>query len=429
MDSALGLLDSILNRVSVAKPVTSDLLDFDMASLPEEKDERNLSSWVPVPANSHFPIQNIPFGVFEKADGSTHIGTRIGDHVLDLFAVSQLGLFRALPDKGACFKQPTLNHFMSLDRAVWTQARRTIQALLTNGAAHQSAISKCLIPINEVRMQLPCTIGDYTDFYSSRNHATNVGIMFRGKENALKPNWLHLPVGYHGRASSVVVSGTPVRRPCGQLKADINDRTVPPSFGPCKRLDIELEVGFFYGGKSNRIGNPIRIRDAYDHIFGMVLLNDWSARDIQKWEYIPLGPFNAKNFQTTISPWIVTMDALRPCRLALSTQEPKLLPYLVDANDFVLDVDLEVSLQTKAEVISRANSKFLYYSAQQPLSHHTITGCPFKAGDLLGSGTISGVDKRALGSLLEMSWSGKEPLKMADGTERSFLEDGDKIVL
>jgi len=260
-----------------------------------------------------------------------------------------------------------------------------------------------------------------------------VGVMFRGKENALKPNWLHLPVGYHGRASSVVVSGTPVRRPCGQLKADINDRSVPPSFGACKRLDIELEVGFFYGGKGNRIGNPIRIRDAYDHIFGMVLLNDWSARDIQKWEYIPLGPFNAKNFQTSISPWIVTMDALAPCKLALPKQEPTLLPYLRDAEDFVLDVDLEVSLQTKAqakaEVISRANSKFLYYSAQQQLSHHTITGCPFKAGDLLGSGTISGETKKALGSLLEMSWSGKEPLKMADGTERSFLEDGDKIVL
>jgi len=428
MQRALNVLDSLITQVdnTLSDPVSS----FNMASIPDEKDQSNLTSWVPYNSDTHFPIQNIPFGVFEQADGSQHIGTRIGDHVLDLFKISKLGLLSKLPDKGVCFTEETLNAFMSMDRSVWTLARHLIQYLLSD-KVHKSAVEKCLIEIHKIKMVMPCSIGDYTDFYSSRNHATNVGIMFRGKENALKPNWLHLPVGYHGRASSVVVSGTPVRRPYGQLKADINDRSVPPSFGACKRLDFELEVGFFFGGKSNKIGNPIRIQDAYDHIFGMVLLNDWSARDIQKWEYIPLGPFNAKNFQSTISPWIVTMDALKPCKMALPKQEPKLLPYLVDDNDFLLDVNLDVYIQTKdqneMELISKSNSNGLYYSAQQQLSHHTITGCPFKAGDLLGSGTISGTTKNELGSLLEMSWSGKEPLKLNDGSKRSFLEDGDKL--
>jgi len=428
----LNLLDSLILRVDADGLCEANQLTIDMAAMAEQKDESKLDSWVQYSPDSHFPIQNIPFGVFEKADGSTHIGSRIGDHVLDLFEISKLGLFSSLPDKGACFTAKTLNTFMAFDRSVWTQTRRLIQHLLSD-QTHKSSVEKCLIEAHRVRMVMPCAVGDYTDFYSSRNHATNVGIMFRGKENALKPNWLHLPVGYHGRASSVVVSGTPVRRPYGQLKADINDRAVPPSFGPCKRLDIELEVGFFFGGKPNKIGNPIRIQDAYDHIFGMVLLNDWSARDIQKWEYIPLGPFNAKNFQTTISPWIVTMDALKPLRQPLPKQEPKLLPYLVDDEDFLLDVDLDIFIQTKdqkeGEVISRANSNGLYYSCHQQLAHHTITGCPFKAGDLLGSGTISGTTKQELGSLLEMSWSGKEPLKLKDGSTRSFLEDGDKITI
>merc|ERR1712228_1070853 len=361
-----------------------------------------------------------------------HIATRIGDFVLDLYQISKLNYFVDLPENGRCFLETKLNTFMSFDRSIWTKTRRIIQYLLSN-KSEQHKVSKCLLDINKVRPILPCHIGDYTDFYSSRNHATNVGIMFRGKENALKPNWLHLPVGYHGRASSVVVSNTPIRRPFGQLKKDINDRTVPPNFGACKRLDIELEVGFLYGGASNKLGNPIRISDAYDHIFGMVLMNDWSARDIQKWEYIPLGPFNAKNFCTTISPWIVTMDALKPLNLSLPKQEPQLLPYLCDKDDFIFDVDLSVFIQTKQnknkQLICSSNSKYLYYSCHQQLAHHTVTVCPFNAGDLLGSGTISGKNKNEFGSLLELSWSGKEPMNLENGETRTFLEDGDKITI
>ena len=262
MHRSLSIIDSILNQIDSKS-------QFTMSQFPSSTDECKLQSWVIVSADSHFPIQNIPFGVIELADGSQHIATRIGDFVLDLNQISKLNYFADLPDNGRCFEECKLNAFMSFDRAVWTKTRRIIQYLLSS-KSEQNKVSKCLLNINKVRMLMPCHIGDYTDFYSSRNHATNVGIMFRGKENALKPNWLHLPVGYHGRASSVVVSDTPIRRPFGQLKKDINDRTVPPNFGACKRLDIELEVGFLYGGKSNKLGNPIRLSDAYDHIFGMV---------------------------------------------------------------------------------------------------------------------------------------------------------------
>mmetsp|Transcript_12914 Transcript_12914/g.20514 ORF Transcript_12914/g.20514 Transcript_12914/m.20514 type:complete len:462 (-) Transcript_12914:104-1489(-) len=427
MQNALTLLDSLLATIE-----TSGTMQISLSDLPTEQDECKLSSWVKVSADSHFPIQNIPFGVFEKADGSQRIGTRIGDYVLDLHQVSKLGLFALLPENGKCFQERVLNSFMSYDRSTWRRARRIIQYLLSSNSA-KPLLEKYLYEAHKVSMLLPCRIGDYTDFYSSRNHATNVGIMFRGKDNALQPNWLHLPVGYHGRASSVVVSDTPVRRPCGQLKKDITDRSVPPSFGPCKLLDIELEVGFFFGGKSNKIGNPIRISDAYDHIFGMVLMNDWSARDIQKWEYVPLGPFNAKNFCTTISPWIVTMDALKPLKLPLVKQEPALLPYLCDKEDFLLDVALDVFIQTKQmkerQLLTRSNTKYLYYSCHQQLAHHSITGCPFNAGDLLGSGTISGTKKEEYGSMLELSWAGKEPMKLKDGSSRTFLQDGDKITI
>lgn len=270
MQSALFLIDSLLDSISNNNTSsTTTTIDINMSSIPTFEEEYKLESWVKVSPDSHFPIQNIPFGVFEKPDGSQRIGTRIGDFVLDLYEVSKLGLFKSLPENGKCFQQKVLNDFMGYDKPIWSKARHIIQYLLSN-TSNKSLIEKYLYDINKVEMVLPCKIGDYTDFYSSRNHATNVGIMFRGKENALKPNWLYLPVGYHGRASSVVVSDTPVRRPYGQLKKDITDKTIPPKFGPCQRLDIELEVGFFYGGKSNKIGNPIRISDAYDHIFGMV---------------------------------------------------------------------------------------------------------------------------------------------------------------
>eukprot|EP01084_Bolivina_argentea_P028959 53786_1 len=343
MQNCLSLIDALIATLE-----SNQSTNYNMSDLPDEKDECKLQSWVEISSNSHFPIQNIPFGVFEKSDGSQHIGTRIGDYVLDLYEISKLNFFNSLPDNGKCFQEPILNTFMSYDRSIWTKTRHIIQYLLSN-TSNQSSVEKCLISINKITMKLPCKIGDYTDFYSSRNHATNVGIMFRGKENALKPNWLYLPVGYHGRASSVVVSETPVRRPYGQLKKDITNKNIPPKFGPCQRLDIELEVGFFYGGNGNKIGNPIRISDSYNHIFGMVLMNDWSARDIQKWEYIPLGPFNAKNFCTTISPWIVTMDALKPLKIKLPKQEPQLLPYLCDENDHIFDIDLNVYIQTNKQ--------------------------------------------------------------------------------
>jgi len=424
----LTLIDSLLNTVDPK-------MQINITDLPSFNEEYKLQSWVKVPADSHFPIQNIPFGVFEKADGSQRIGVRIGDYVLDLYQVASLGLFALLPERGQCLKDKRLNSFMSYDRSTWTMARHIIQYLLStsNASTAKPLLQPHLYEHDTVTMLLPCRIGDYTDFYSSRNHATNVGIMFRGKDNALQPNWLHLPVGYHGRASSVVVSDTPVRRPCGQLKKDITDRSTPPSFGPCRLLDIELEVGFFYGGKSNHIGNPIRISDAYDHVFGMVLMNDWSARDIQKWEYIPLGPFNGKNFCTTISPWIVTMDALQPLRLPLPKQEPTLLPYLCDKEDFVLDVDLSVLIQSnqmkQKQLVCSSNTKHLYYSCHQQLAHHTVTGCPFNAGDLLGSGTISGTEKKEFGSFLELSWAGKQQIQLDDGSTRKFLQDGDKITI
>lgn len=414
-----------------------DSLVFDLENMTSSS-TAELKSWINVPKGSHFPIQNLPYGVFIKnTSDEKHIGVAIGDQILDLYAVTKAGFFgnaKYLPNSGSCFLESTLNSFMSLDRNAWMEARVIIQDLLlftTNEIQDCKALYKqCVVAQSSVDMCLPCTIGDYSDFYSSRNHARNVGIMFRGPKNALQPNWSHLPVGYHGRASSVVVSGTPVRRPCGQTR---NNAEQPPIYEACQKLDFELEVGFFYGGSSNKLGNPILMEDTFDHIFGMVLLNDWSARDIQKWEYVPLGPFNAKNFCTSISPWIITMEALKPFRLPLCKQQPPLLPYLVTKKDFVLDINLLVSIQSsnmkEPQILSESNTKYLYYSAQQQLAHHSSTGCPFLAGDLLGSGTISGTNKNELGCLLEMSWAGKYAIPLDDGTARKYLHDGDTIVL
>lgn len=333
------------------------------------------------------------------------------------------------------FEQSTLNDFMSLGHLAWKETRSRLQDLLSennptlrdNTELRESACvdrSKCV-------MHLPAQIGDYTDFYSSRQHATNVGIMFRGKENALMPNWLHLPVGYHGRASSVVVSGTPVRRPVGQSQPD---DTKPPIFGPCKLLDFELEMAFFVG-PGNELGHPIPINKAHEHIFGMVLMNDWSARDIQKWEYVPLGPFTAKNFATSISPWVVPMEALMPFVLKGEEQiNPKPFPYLQHEDPFTFDVNLEVSIKVPelngAEtVLSRSNFKYMYWTMKQQLAHHTVTGCNARPGDLLASGTISGETRDSYGSLLEITWRGKEPFLFdSEGkVKRVFIQDGDTI--
>jgi len=397
----------------------------------------SLRSWVPVPPGSHFPIQNLPYGVFvplDEKDASPRAGVAIGESVLDLGVLEEAGLFRgpSLAGKNV-FRRPSLNAFLSLGGPAWREARQSISDLLGEGEPRlrddAPLRARALHSASRVRMMLPAEIGDYTDFYSSREHATNVGTMFRGAENALPPNWLHLPIAYHGRASSIVTSGTDVRRPSGQTLAD---GAASPSFGPSRRLDFELEVGFFVG-PGNALGEPVSIDRAEDHIFGFVLVNDWSARDIQKWEYQPLGPFLGKNFATSISPWVVTLDALEPFRCAGPVQEPPPLPYLAGSGAWALDIALEVSLQSDRMSspfrLSRSNFRSLYWNVRQQLAHHTVNGCNLRPGDLLASGTISGTAKESRGSLLEIAWGGKEPIELPGGERRSFLEDGDRITM
>ena len=394
-----------------------------------------LRSFVPVDETSHFPIQNLPYGAFHADDGQDRICVRIGDFVLDLTALEEAGMFATASHlEPGVFGQPCLNAFMALGRDAWTEARQLISHLLDadNPELRDNAAlrDRVLIPVDRVDLQLPVEIGDYTDFYSSREHATNVGIMFRGRENALMPNWLHLPVGYHGRASSIVISGTPVRRPCGQTRPDDQDA---PVFGPSRLLDFELEMGFFVG-PGNELGSPIPVEHAHKHIFGMVLVNDWSARDIQKWEYQPLGPFNAKNFATSISPWIVTMDALEPFRMAGPAQDdPEVLPYLRGGGDRAYDIRLEVTLEGEntggPKTISESNFKYMYWSVCQQLAHHTVTGCNARAGDMMASGTISAPSESGYGSLLELTWKGTKPIEFDNGEVRRFMQDGDILTM
>lgn len=373
--------------------------------------------------DSDFPIQNLPYGIFStKENPSPRVGTRLGDIGIDLAMLDHHGMFGK---RYGFFADASLNRFMAAGREVWREIRQRLMRLA--GEEHASLTREALIPVNEVQMHLPVEIGDYTDFYASREHATNVGIMFRGKENALMPNWLHLPVGYHGRASSVVLSGTDVIRPRGQVKP----KDAPLEFTASRQLDFELEMGFFVG-KGNNLGEPISIASAQEHIFGMVLLNDWSARDIQAWEYQPLGPFLAKNFATSISPWVVTMDALEPFRVKGPEQDPAPLPYL-GTNSNGYDIQLEVSLQSARmdapQIISRSNMKHLYWSIDQMLAHHTITGCNMRVGDMCGTGTISGPTEDSYGSLLELTWRGEKPIQLSSGEERKFLQDGDTLTM
>jgi fumarylacetoacetase len=395
-----------------------------------------LRSWVPVAADSHFPIQNLPYGVFVRRSlgGGPAIGVGIGDFVLDLSALERAGLFHALHQgRYLYFQADALNPFLAAGRQTWREARAIISRLLRHDEPelrdNDPLREQALVPMAGVEMLLPAQIGDYTDFYSSREHATNVGIMLRGPENALMPNWLHLPVAYHGRASSVVVSGTDVRRPKGQTKAD---DAAALTFGPSRSLDFELEMGFFVG-PGNALGQPIPIEQAAEHIFGLVLVNDWSARDIQKWEYQPLGPFLAKNFATTISPWVVTLDALEPFRTAGPVQDPEPLPYLRSPGPWAYDIHLEVHLQTtemdRPHCICRSNLKHLYWNICQQLAHHTVNGCNLRPGDLLASGTISGPAPDSYGSLLELAWKGTKPIVLPSGEKRSFLQDGDRVTL
>lgn len=365
-----------------------------------------------------FPIQNLPYGVFSTAVSTPRIGVAFGDEVLDLALLEIEGLL----DSHNLFNQPALNPFMAAGRGVWTAVRRRLQTLLSEDMPRLRQLH-ALIPQAHTTMHLPAQIGDYTDFYASRQHATNVGTMFRGAENALPPNWLHLPIGYHGRASSVVVSGTPITRPHGQLKPD---PAAPPIFAPSQQLDFELEVGAFIGA-GNALGQPIPIDEVQEHLFGLVLLNDWSARDIQRWEYAPLGPFLGKSIGTTISPWVVTLDALEPFRMAGPVQEPEPLPYLQTTRPWAFDIHLEVQLN--GHPISHTNFNQLYWNIAQQVAHHTSNGCNLRPGDLLGSGTISGDTSDALGSLLELTWGGTRPLTLPDGSQRTFLQDGDTLTL
>ena len=373
--------------------------------------------------DSDFPIQNLPYGIFStKENPDPRVGTRLGDIVIDLAMLDDHDMFGK---RYGFFADASLNRFMAAGREVWREIRQRLMRLA--GEEQASLTREALIPVNEVQLHLPVEVGDYTDFYASREHATNVGIMFRGKENALMPNWLHLPVGYHGRASSVVLSGMDVIRPRGQVKP----KDAPLEFAASRQLDFELEMGFFVG-KGNNLGEPISIASAQEHIFGMVLLNDWSARDIQAWEYQPLGPFLAKNFATSISPWVVTMDALEPFRVKGPEQDPAPLPYL-GTNSNGYDIRLEVSLQSARmdapQIISRSNMKHLYWSIEQMLTHHTITGCNMRVGDMCGTGTISGPTEDSYGSLLELTWRGEKPIQLSSGEERKFLQDGDTLTM
>ncbi|MDZ7772541.1 MAG: fumarylacetoacetase [Balneolaceae bacterium] len=399
-----------------------------------------LESFVDVDPQSHFSIQNLPYGVARPKSGETEppgepfICTAIGDFVVNLAELEAAGHFDGPELEGTkVFHSSTLNRFMSLGRPAWREARVTLSKLLSAGEPvlrdNEGLRKRVLIPRREVEMELPVNIGDYTDFYSSEQHAFNVGTMFRGPENALKPNWKHLPVGYHGRASSVVVSGTGLHRPNGQT---IPPDSEQPVFGPSKLADFELEVGFLTGG-GNLLGEPIPVERAREHIFGLVLVNDWSARDIQKWEYVPLGPFLAKNWATSISPWIVTLDALEPFRIEGPAQDPEPLPYLKGADKSHFDLSLEIWLQgeemEEPHRISQSNNKYLYWSIDQQLAHQTVTGCNVRPGDLYASGTISGPSEDAYGSMLELSWKGERPLKFPNGEERTFLEDGDTVTM
>lgn len=393
----------------------------------------DIKSWLHVDDNCDFPIQNIPFGVFITKDDIITIGTRIGEYAIDLAAFQQLGYFEGIPLTEDMFMQDSLNDFIADGRKTWRLVRNRISEVfnsenpaLRDNASHRDAI---IFDVNDVEMLLPIDIGDYTDFYSSKEHATNVGEMFRGKDNALMPNWLHIPVGYHGRASSVVVSGTPIKRPYGQTIPVGADK---PVFGPSQRLDMELETAFITTAV-NDLGEPIKIDEAPENIFGMVLLNDWSARDIQKWEYVPLGPFLGKNFASSISPWIVTMDALEPFRCESPKKEVEVLPYLQEKttnNSF--DIKLNASVETEDGTLTSladSNFKYMYWTMNQQLTHHTVNGCNVRAGDLMGSGTISGQTKDSYGSMLELTWAGKNPVKLNDGTERIFFKDGDNVIL
>lgn len=400
--------------------------------MPNTANDSNRKSWINVSQDNDFPIQNIPFGVFLTKEDVITIGTRIGDIAIDMGALQQLGYFEGIELTDDMFMQDTLNDFISYGKKTWRLVRNRLADLfdennskLRDNKEHREFV---LFNISDIEMLLPVQIGDYTDFYSSKEHATNVGKMFRDPANALLPNWLHIPVGYHGRSSTIVPSGIPVHRPMGQT---LPNGESTPVFGPSRLVDFELETAFITTD-ANIMGENIPINEAEDYIFGMVLLNDWSARDIQKWEYVPLGPFLAKNFASSISPWIVTMDALEAFRVKGPKQEPTPLPYLQQKGKHAYDINLEVYIEpenAEATLVSKSNFKYMYWSMCQQLTHHTSNGCRVNSGDMMGSGTISGPTEDSFGSMLELTWSGQKPLKLNDGSERKFINDNDTVIM
>lgn len=388
-----------------------------------------LTSWVEVPAQSDFPIQNLPYGIFSSPRHSKRVGVAIGTQILDLAKVQKLGFLDEFNLSEGFFETEFLNDFIALGKSTTAAVRAKLTQLLSKEDTSLSKhAAEVLVPQAEATMHMPVKVGDYTDFYSSIEHATNVGTMFRDPNNALLPNWRHLPVGYHGRASSIVISGTEIHRPWGQTKAD---DAAMPTFQPCRLLDFELEMAFVVG-KSTKLGERISTTQAEEYIFGMVLFNDWSARDIQKWEYVPLGPFLAKSFASSISPWLVTLEALEPFRVAGPKQEPEVLEYLQYEGLKNYDIQLEVGLKpenTEEKIISQSNFKYMYWNMCQQLAHHSVNGCNFNVGDMCASGTISGKDPSSYGSMLEITWRGTKPISMPDGSERKFIQDHDTLTL
>ncbi len=390
-----------------------------------------LKSWVDVPEGSDFPIQNLPFGIFKTDELEPRVASAIGDYVIDMSVLAEHGFFEDLAIDTTVFSKPFLNDFMALGREKTRAVRNRLSEILDTDLDDWDASELkeyFLHPMHEIELCMPVRIGDYTDFYSSIEHATNVGSLFRDPKNALLPNWRHLPVGYHGRASSIIVSGTDIHRPKGQQIPSNSDQ---PVYGASKLLDFELEMGFVIG-KETKLGDSVSTANAEDYIFGLILFNDWSARDIQKWEYVPLGPFLGKNFASTVSPWVITMDALEPFRVQGPTQEPEVLPYLQYEGKKNYDVHLSVDIvpeNGQSKTVCQSNFKYMYWNMCQQLAHHTVNGCNIKVGDMYASGTISGPEKGSYGSMLEITWRGTEPVEMPDGSQRKFIQDGDTVVM
>jgi len=387
-----------------------------------------MQSWVKIDKNSDFSIYNIPFGIFSTDNKSKRVGIAIGELILDLYSASSFGIFSELNIDKEVFNSGYLNNFISQGKQITSKVRLIIQNELCNSSSVLNNNSSVFLNQLDAKMHMPIKVGDYTDFYSSIEHATNIGTMFRNPKNALLPNWKHLPVGYHGRASSIVVSGEEINRPKGQVLINNSEN---PIFQESSRVDFELEMGFIIG-KNSKLGHSISTKNAEDYIFGKVLFNDWSARDIQKWEYVPLGPFLAKSFASSISPWVVTLEALEPFRVAGPKQTPKVLPYLNFNGDKNYDINLEVSIQPeqhKETTVSVSNFKFMYWNMCQQLAHHTSNGCNLNIGDMMASGTISGKDEKSYGSMLELSWAGSKPVDLGSGNSRKFIEDNDTVII